>query len=186
MDVLQRFTAGDLDAFETLFRAYQNDVYRWLLRIVRDPAAAEDLTIETFWRIYRARAHFDPSREFGPWARRISTNASLDYLKVARRHAALITESRIIEIPAVEAAEPHELRDALAHAFARLPLKLRVAATLALIEGVPNEEIAEALHISVNGVKSRVFRAIRLLRKTLKKSGFEPCTNTTKTNFESC
>ena len=136
MDLLQRFTAGDLDAFETLFRAYQTDIYRWLLRIVRDPASAEDLTIETFWRIYRARTHFDPSREFGPWARRISTNASLDYLKIARRHAALITESRLEQVPAPKAAEPHELRDALAQAFARLPPKLRVA--------------------SVNGVKSAV------------------------------
>jgi RNA polymerase sigma-70 factor (ECF subfamily) len=51
MELLQRFAAGDPDAFESLFRRYQSDVYRWIVRIVRDPAAAEDLTVETFWRV---------------------------------------------------------------------------------------------------------------------------------------
>jgi RNA polymerase sigma factor (sigma-70 family) len=67
------FTQGDVRAFETLFRKHQGSVYRWIVRIVRDPAAAEDLTLETLWRIYRARARFDPRRPFGAWARRIAT-----------------------------------------------------------------------------------------------------------------
>src|SRR6266851_9285919 len=64
-DVLRQFSHGDLDAFEALFRRHQSEVYGWIVRIVRDPAAAEDLTVETFWRIYRARARFDPTRSFG-------------------------------------------------------------------------------------------------------------------------
>src|SRR5437016_14681314 len=58
-DVLRQFCHGDLDAFETLFHQHQTEVYGWIVRIVRDPAIAEDLTIETFWRIYRAHARFD-------------------------------------------------------------------------------------------------------------------------------
>jgi Sigma-70 region 2 len=53
MDLLQRFAAGDLEAFESLFRQYQGEVYRWIIRIVRNSATAEDLTVETFWRMYR-------------------------------------------------------------------------------------------------------------------------------------
>ena len=83
-DVLRQFCHGDLEAFETLFRLHQSEVYGWIVRIVRDRAAAEDLTIETFWRIHRAHARFDPGRSFGAWARRIATNAALDYLKSAR------------------------------------------------------------------------------------------------------
>ena len=49
MDLLERFAAGDLDAFEALFRRCERDVYQWILRIVRDRAAAEELTVETFW-----------------------------------------------------------------------------------------------------------------------------------------
>ena len=52
---LERFTRGDIQAFEALFREYQGEVYGWIIRIVYDSGAAEDLTIETFWRIYRAR-----------------------------------------------------------------------------------------------------------------------------------
>ena len=58
-DVLNRFRLGDIDAFESLFREHRRSVYGWILRIVRDPAAAEDLTVETFWRIHRAHAPKD-------------------------------------------------------------------------------------------------------------------------------
>jgi DNA-directed RNA polymerase specialized sigma24 family protein len=55
----------------------------------------------------------------------------------------------------------------------RLPPKLRVAATLALIEEQPYKEIAGALGISTGAVKLRIFRALRLLRKELKRQGIE-------------
>src|SRR5260370_25120694 len=80
-DVLRQFSHGDLDAFEALFRTHQSEVYGWIVRIVRDPAAAEDLTLETFWRIHRAHARFDPARSFGAWARRVSTKGPLRYFK---------------------------------------------------------------------------------------------------------
>src|SRR6516164_5996794 len=86
---LQRFTRGDVQAFEALFREYQGEVYGWIIRIVHDSGAAEDLTIETFWRIYRARARFDPCRSFGAWARRIATNLALEHLSRRRRHKSL-------------------------------------------------------------------------------------------------
>src|SRR5215469_5533887 len=81
---LERFTRGDIQAFEALFREYQGEVYGWIIRIVHDSGAAEDLTIETFWRIYRARARFDPGRSFGAWARRIATNLALEHLSRRR------------------------------------------------------------------------------------------------------
>jgi RNA polymerase sigma-70 factor (ECF subfamily) len=72
MDVLEQFAHGDLDAFETLFRQHQGEVYGWIVRIVRDRGIAEDLTLETFWRVYRSRARFDPGRSFGAWVRAAS------------------------------------------------------------------------------------------------------------------
>jgi RNA polymerase sigma factor (sigma-70 family) len=101
-DALRQFCHGDLDAFEALFRRHQSDVYGWIVRIVRDPAAAEDLTVETFWRIYRAHARFDAKRHFAPWARRIATNAALDHLKTARPETDLPNDlpSRCRRIPA--------------------------------------------------------------------------------------
>jgi len=63
-DLNARFVQGDAAAFETLFRAHQHEVYGWIVRVVRDRAAAEDLTIETFWRAYRSRSRFDPARSY--------------------------------------------------------------------------------------------------------------------------
>ena len=170
---LERFTQGDIRAFESLFREYQGEVYGWIVRIVRDPGAAEDLTIETFWRIYRARARFDPRRPFGAWARRIATNRALDHL--SRRREVYPLDRDVPQQGATHgASEPavgDEVRAKVLAAFNQLPAKLRAAATLAMIEETPYAEIADALGISVNGVKSRVFRAVRLLRRSLKKRG---------------
>ena len=171
-ELLGQFCHGDLEAFETLFRGYQSEVYRWIVRIVRDPAAAEDLTVETFWRIYRAHARFDPRRGFGPWARRIATNAALDHLKAARPETELRDD--LMPPPTVNPGISEELRRKTALAFRRLPAGLQAAATLALIEEQPYKEIAEALGISTAAVKVRVFRAVRLLRKELKGQGIEP------------
>src|SRR5437762_14026336 len=81
MDPLEQFATGDADAFEALFRQHQSEVYRWIVRLVRNPGVAEELTVETFWRIYRNRKRFDARRPFGPWARRIATRVAVDYLK---------------------------------------------------------------------------------------------------------
>ncbi|SRR6266849_6565439 len=171
-DVLRQFCHGDLEAFEALFRRHQSEVYGWIVRIVRDPATAEDLTIETFWRIHRAHARFDPVRTFGPWVRRIATNAALDHLKTARYETDLPDD--LASPPSPDPGISDELRRKTARAFHRLPPKLRVAATLALIEEQPYKEIAEALGISSGAVKLRVFRAVRFLRKELKRQGIEP------------
>ncbi len=161
----------DLDAFEALFRAHQAEVYRWIVRIVRDRAAAEDLTVETFWRVYRARGRFDPARPFLPWARRIATRAAIDHLRTARR---FVPADAFPDQPAPDAAAQSESRAELARAFHALPAALRAAATLALIEELPYSEIAEALDISLSAVKMRVSRAIRLLRSHLEKKGLRP------------
>ena len=152
----------DLAAFEALFREYQGPVYGWIMRIVRDQGAAEELTIETFWRAWNARARFDPTRSFGAWVRRIASNLALNHLK--RRKPVASYELRVAERnPAIDG----ETRAAIVRAFGELPPKLQAAATLALIEEQPYDEIAAGLGISVNGVKSRVFRAVRILRKKL-------------------
>lgn len=171
-ELLQQFAHGDLAAFEALFGQFQGEVYRWIVRLVRNPGAAEELTIETFWRIYRAHARFDPQRSFGAWARRIATNTALDYLKVARPQVGLEQDLAVAET--INPGVQRDIRDRTQQAFQQLSAKLRVAATLALIEERPYQEIAETLGISIGAVKLRVFRATRQLRKKLRELGIEP------------
>ena len=167
MDLLQRFALGDVDAFETLVREFQGDVYYWIVRIVRDPGIAEDLTVETFWRVYRARTRFKPDGSFAAWSRRIATNLAIDHVKRRQPEQSMLAEP--VSPPPPDPLLQREMRDAIRHAFRRLPAKLQVAATLALIEEQPYDQIAEALGTSVGAVKLRVFRAVRVLRKHLRR-----------------
>lgn len=174
--VLLRFRQGDVDAFETLFRMHQRPVFGWVLRIVRDHSAAEDVTIEAFWRMHQAHARFDPDRGFEPWARRIATHAALDWLRRQKPESHVPPEmlERTAAPSAGDAAVSEEIRRKTLLAFARLPAKLRVAAVLAVAEERPHKEVAEAMGITVPAVKLRVFRALRLLRKDLNQMGITP------------
>src|SRR6516225_3497706 len=132
MDLAKRFAAGDMDAFEALFREHQRNVYRWVVRIVRNPAAAEDLTVEAFWRMYRARARFDPSGNCGAWLHRIAVNAALDHLRHAKRQTTLPED--FPADPAPDSAVQRETRVAIQCALAELPPRLRVVVQLGLVE----------------------------------------------------
>jgi RNA polymerase sigma-70 factor (ECF subfamily) len=169
-DLLERFVRGDAQAFESLFRLFERDVYRWILRIVRDPSAAEDALVDAFWRAHRARARFDPSRSFGAWMRRIATNSALAQLTAARRYVAL-RQSAGLTHPV--SANSEAIRESVQVALARLSPKLQVVAVLALLEEHTHAEIAELLDVPIGTVKSRVFRAIRALRQELGRLGVQ-------------
>ena len=169
MELLQRFAAGDLDALESLFRQHQREVYQWVMRIVRDPTTAEDLTVEAFWRAHKAHAGFDPEANFAAWLRRIAMNLALDHLRKRRPY---------VELPDHLAAErkpdpvaQQQTRVALRKAFAELPSRLRVVAQLGLVEDESYAEIAQALGISTGVARARMFRAVRVLRKKLQRLG---------------
>lgn len=170
-ELLTRFVQGDLDVFESLYREYHAEVYQWAMRIVRDVGIAEDVLVDAFWRAYRGRAQFDTSRSFGAWMRRITTNVALDHLRAMRSRATWVTIHDKIAAPATLAPG---LSESVIRAFRKLPPKLQIVATLALIEELPYSEIADALHLPVGTVKSRSFRAIRALRKELAQLGIQP------------
>jgi RNA polymerase sigma-70 factor (ECF subfamily) len=168
--LLERFVHGNPEAFESLFRQFEAEVFRWARRIVHDPSVAEDVVVEAFWRAYRGRARFDPSRSFGAWLRRIATNVALDHLKTVRPISGWNWTN---EVAAPKGPDP-EVRDAVARAFHTLSPRLQIVARLALIEECPYAEIADALDLPVGTVKSRVFRAVRGLRKELARMGVQP------------
>ena len=169
--LLERFVEGDPRALEALYHEYEREAHGWIRRIVRDPAAADDVLVEAFWRAFRARARFAVGRPFGAWLRRIATNAALDHLRTVRRRA----ESHFGNAePEAPAAGDLAQRDAIARAFRSLPIKLQVVATLALIEERPYSEIAEALSLPIGTVKSRLSRASARLRRDLSRQGIRP------------
>ena len=170
-DLLDRFVRGDQDAFESLFRQFEHEFYRWILRVVRDASAAEDVLVEALWRAHRGRARFDSSRSFGAWMRRIPTNAALDHLGRERRYSGRRPLDATVPAPV---GTDQGLSESIADTFRRLPAKLQIVAAPALIEERPYAEIAEALNLPVGTVKSPVFRAVRTLRRELVRLGVRP------------
>ena len=169
MNVLERFAAGEVEAFELLFRQHQREVYGWIVRIVRDPAVAEDLTVEAFWRLYQKRDRLDPNANCAGWLRRVATNLAIDHLRRSKPMVPLAAE------PAgpkqTDCVELQEGRAAIRKALNELSPKLRAVAQLVLIEDEPYATVAESLGISLSAVKLRVFRATRILRIRLKEAG---------------
>lgn len=172
MELLRRFVEGDVAAFETIFREAEPDIYRWLLRMVRDPAIAEDLSIETFWRVYRSRATFDWTQSFQAWARRIATNVARDHLRRRPREVGL--PQSLSTPPQPDPAVSQDIARKVRQAIAALPPRHRIVVVLALVDDVPYSEIADALGLPVGTVKSRVFHAVRRLRRRLRQLGIEP------------
>lgn len=172
VELLERFKHGDVDAFETLFRQFQAEVYGWIVPIVRDPGIAEDLTMETFWRAYRARSRFDTEASFGAWVRRIARNLAIDHSRSRRREQGLPEQFLSVEAP--DPALRRETRETIQRAFRQLPPKLQAAATLALVDERPYPEIADLLGASVGAIRTRVFRAVRQLRKQLERMKVKP------------
>jgi len=168
--VLRRFVDGDRDAFEAVYRQHHREVYGWILRIVRNPAAADDALVDAFWRAYRSRARFDASRSFGAWMRRIATNAAIDQL---RRNPLPIDLAAQPE-PEAPPQPDVDVQRHITSALRSLPPRLRIVAVLALVEERPLAEIADALDVPVGTVKSRLFRATRALRATLARLGIQP------------
>src|SRR5262250_154430 len=171
MNVFERFAAGQAEAFESLFREHQREVYGWIVRIVRDPGAAEDLTVEAFWRLYQKRDRLDPSANCAAWLRRVATNLAIDHLRRAKPVEVLEAEPADKKRDHVE---QQQARSAIRNALSELSPKLRAVVQLTLIEGESYADVADALGISLSGVKLRVFRATRILRNKLKQPGLQP------------
>jgi RNA polymerase sigma-70 factor (ECF subfamily) len=168
-DRMKQFAEGDLEAFEAVFREFQGRVYGWIVRLVREPATAEDLTIETFWRIYKSRGRFDTRLDFGAWAYRIATNVALSHLR--QRPPMDQLDGDVPQAVRVNPAEQGEKRESIRRALLSLPPRFQLVATMALIEQRSHQEIGAALEISTGTVKSRLFRATRLLRRKLEQMG---------------
>jgi RNA polymerase sigma-70 factor, ECF subfamily len=172
MNVFERFAAGQVEAFESLFHEHQREVYGWIVRITRDPGAAEDLTVEAFWRLYQNRDRLDPKGNCAGWLRRVATNLAIDHLRRAKPAEPLEAEPAGPTEP--DCAEQRQTRAAIRSALAGLSPKLRAVVQLILIEEQSYAAVSDALGISLSAVKLRVFRATRILRKQLEEQGLKP------------
>lgn len=170
---------GDLDALSALLARYQNRLYRYLLRIVKNQAEAEDLFQQTWVRAAERIRRYDPSRNFEPWLFRLAHNLAIDYLRRIRPEsldepagegesgetAAARLASR--ERPVIDGILQRERASRLGDAMETLPVAYREVLTLRFEEEMKLEEIAEVLGAPLSTVKTRLRRALGRMKEAL-------------------
>ncbi|HSK07388.1 MAG TPA: sigma-70 family RNA polymerase sigma factor [Acidimicrobiia bacterium] len=155
-DVILAAGAGDAAAFEELVRAYQVHVWRFLRHLLGDPALAEDVTQETFVRVYRKLGSFRFRSKFSTWVFQVARNAGIDALRSRQRRARLASA---LESQVRSTLHGAELGVEVEAALQSLAPRLREAFVLIEALGLTYREAGEALGIPEGTVKSRVFHA---------------------------
>jgi RNA polymerase sigma-70 factor (ECF subfamily) len=169
-ELIQRFTSGDIGAFDELMRRHEDRVFAICLRILGDREAALDATQDTFVTLFRKADKFSGGSAFTTWLHRVTVNMCYDHLRKLKRR-------RTTPLPAgFEPADPaatdeftaSELRPDLERALAALPTDFRAAVVLVDLEDLALETAADALQVPVGTIKSRLFRGRRLLAQELR------------------
>jgi RNA polymerase sigma-70 factor (ECF subfamily) len=157
--------SADLD-FERLYRSSRDDVYAYAAGLLRDRAAAEDITAAAFERAYRKRSRFDASRGSArAWLFGIARNAALDELRHRGRRAELSVDP--VDATSVPGADEHgsELRLLLGDALGELEARERELVALKFFAGLSNGEIARVIGLSTSNVGTRLNRTMDKLRE---------------------
>lgn len=171
-----RLRRGDPQAMVSLLERYQHRLYRFLLRMVHDPATAEDLFQQTWLRVAENVKRFDPSRGFEPWLFSIARNLTMDYFRRVRPESldeelpsgiSRADSLPAVEMNAVEILMREQRTNRLAQAMAEMtPIYCEVL-TLRFEEEMKLEEIAEVLSLPLSTVKTRLRRGLEAMRQKL-------------------
>jgi len=166
--LIKAIAGGDQEAFERLVKRYQNPLYNFVYRHLGDRALAEDITQETFLRIYRSAPRFEPRARVSTWIFKMAFNLSLNESerrgRLQLRETPITDEHQCADGSSAAAVAKFELEQQITGLLDRLPDRQRAALLLRVNEGLSYREIAEVLGISVQSVESLIFRARQQLR----------------------
>ncbi len=170
------FRDGDAAAFDSLFQRWASPLLRYLERMLRDAAAAEDLVQEVFLRVHRARERYTPEARFSTWLYRIATNLALNELRRPRRrdpHQSTDEDGAVWLVsdasPTGEIVDARRLGEAALRELEALPERQRAALWLTAVEGLAYSEVAAALDVSEKAVKALVHRGRSALAEKLQR-----------------
>jgi RNA polymerase sigma-70 factor (ECF subfamily) len=185
-ELISATLAGESASFAVLVERYISAIYKFSYRYVRNGPDAEDISQETFLRVWKNLKSFDRSKKFKTWLFAIAKNASLDLLKKRRTlpFSVLGEEDDAIEAvlaPYLAIAETSAvsfdrgiLKENFDVALAKLPERYRDVMIMRYTDNLKFREIAERLHEPVDTVKSRHRRGLSLLRNIMSGEDFAP------------
>ena len=172
VELMLRFQKGDGAAFETLVHRHTRAVLNLVYRYLGDASRAEDVAQDVFVKVYRARMKYEPKAKFSTWLYRIAVNHCLNEIRSRKSQPAVAAPiNDLLEHPAAEDPDARlrqtELREAVKAAIDALPENQRMAVILARYEDMSYDEIAETMGLSLEAVKSVLFRAKENLQRAL-------------------
>lgn len=155
-DTIRAAAGGDQAAYAEIVRGLQAPVWRFLRHLVSDAALAEDLTQETFIRVYRKLGSFRHRAKFSTWVFQIARNAGIDEIRSRQRRSRLVQVLRPDRPPIRPGPETQAEVEA---ALASLSPKLREAFLMIEVLGLSYREAGQTAGVPEGTVKSRVHHA---------------------------
>ncbi len=168
-DCIRRAQAGDVDAFEVLYREHSGRIYALCVRLkAGDRSDATELMQDVFVKAWRRLETFRGDCAFGSWLHRLAVNTMLENARSDRRRTARVLSMEDTSLlPGAARSSGIDLKMDMEEAVASLPRGARLAFVLHDVEGYQHQEIADQLSVSVGTVKAQLHRARRLLRARL-------------------
>ncbi|HEU4624970.1 MAG TPA: RNA polymerase sigma factor [Steroidobacteraceae bacterium] len=177
-ELMVRYAAGDMRAFESLYRRHRSALYRYLARHTRDPEIANDLFQEVWSKVIASRARYEPRAKFSTFLYRVAHNCFIDHCRRATgRTDRTIANNEDFDLenvlPAAAADAPDtraEHEQTLARyraALASLPAEQRDAFLLYEESGLSLDEIGQITGVSMETAKSRLRYALAKLRAAM-------------------
>ena len=173
---MERCRRGDLGAFEEVYRAHSRRLYGVALRMLGNPADAEDMLQEIFLAAHRKLESFRGESALGTWLYRLAVNLCLDYLRSKTGRAIQMTdaigdEPTLLDSSSRGLAERAVTKLDLERALAQLPEGCRTAFVLHDVQGLEHREVGEIMGIAEGTSKSQVHKARLRLRALLSRPG---------------
>ena len=175
--LVTQFKSGIQKAFDELMKRYERRIFSYLLRSVRNYEDAEELTLEVFFKAYRALGSWEPKAKFSTWLYTIASNLSIDYHRSKSRQPVFTFEDEdVIEKRLVandissnpeKQIEDKERGEIIRAAVDELSAKQKEVFMLTRYEGLQIKEVAESLGMAEGTVKIHLHRAIKKLQTLL-------------------
>jgi RNA polymerase sigma-70 factor (ECF subfamily) len=167
--VVERVLGGQVALFEVLMRRHNQRLYRAARAILGDEAEVEDVMQQAYLNAYTHLGQFDRRASFATWLTRIAVNDAIARARRRGRYRSIIDRDPVngAALDPERQAFSGEVHVILEHAIDALPDGLREVFVLRDVEGLSTAEVAEALGVSDDVIKTRLSRSRHLLRQTL-------------------
>ena len=180
--IVKRVLGGERDAYALLVERYNASLFRYLARMVDQPAEAEDLAQEAFLRAYLSLASYDPTYRFSTWLFRIATNLAINRIKAASKIVSLdelrdrraerdeapleFADASTDGLPAC-AAERSDMVRLIRQCLRELPPDYRAVVAMRHIAELSYNEISDSTGLPLNTVRTRLHRGRERLGECL-------------------